>query len=62
MRPDPITSLRRYAVDESGQAATEYILIIGLIVVPLALAFNELQEILKAVVNRIAKLMYGPGV
>jgi Flp pilus assembly pilin Flp len=54
--------LREFLRDEHGQAATEYILVIGLVVIPLAIAFNKLSGILKEVVNRIAKLMYGPGV
>lgn len=54
--------LSGYLRDDRGQSATEYILIIGLIVVPLAIAFNELQDVLKATLNRIAKLFSAPGV
>lgn len=53
---------RSYLRDESGQSATEYILIIGVIVIPLAVAFNELADVLKETLNRIARLLYGPGV
>lgn len=54
--------LTRYMSDEAGQSATEYILIIGLVVVPMAIAFNELQEAIKALSDKLAKLLYGPGV
>jgi Flp pilus assembly pilin Flp len=55
-------TLSRYYKDEAGQSATEYILIIGLVVIPLALAFNEIQIIVKDLSNRLARLLYGPGV
>jgi Flp pilus assembly pilin Flp len=57
-----LLSLREYAGDDCGQSATEYILVIGLIIVPLAIAFNELADVLKALLIRIGNLMYGPGV
>ena len=57
-----LLSLREYAGDDCGQSATEYILVIGLIIVPLAIAFNELADVLKALLVRIGNLMYGPGV
>jgi Flp pilus assembly pilin Flp len=53
---------REFVVDERGQAATEYILIIGLFVVPLAIAFNSLQGVLKDMLKDIARLLSGPGV
>ena len=37
--------LRRYLRDERGQAATEYILVIGLISVPLYVAFKVAFEL-----------------
>lgn len=37
--------LRSYLRDERGQAATEYILVIGLISVPLYLAFKAAFEL-----------------
>jgi Flp pilus assembly pilin Flp len=48
--------------DEQGQAATEYILIIGLIVIPLAIAFNSIQDVLKDMLKDLARLFSGPGV
>lgn len=59
---DSVITTRSYLRDESGQSATEYILIIGVIVIPLAVAFNELADVLKETLNRIARLLYGPGV
>jgi Flp pilus assembly pilin Flp len=50
------------AARQRGQAATEYILIIGLIVLPLAMAFNGLQDVLKDLLKEIARLLSGPGV
>lgn len=54
--------LARYVDDERGQSATEYILVTGLVVVPLAIAFNELQDALRELADKLAKLLYGPGV
>lgn len=57
-----LARLRDFALDERGQAATEYILVIGLIVVPLAIAFNSMQDILNDMLKRLARLFRGPGV
>jgi Flp pilus assembly pilin Flp len=57
-----LSYLTRYLSDEAGQSATEYILIIGLVVVPMAIAFNELQEAIKGLSNKLARLLFGPGV
>lgn len=67
-RADPVVHLTRsrrltrFLRDDQGQAATEYVLIVGLIVLPLVLVFNKFTGVLKSVVDRIAKLLYGPGV
>jgi Flp pilus assembly pilin Flp len=54
---------RRLArIRERGQAATEYILIIGLVVVPMAIAFNRIAGYVKDALLRIAKLFWGPGI
>lgn len=45
----------------AGQATTEYILIIGLIVIPIAVAYNRLAEVLRGLVRSICMLLYGPG-
>lgn len=54
--------LARYGRNETGQSATEYILVVGLVVVPMAIAFNELQEVLRDLADKLTKLLYGPGV
>jgi Flp pilus assembly pilin Flp len=54
--------LTAYRSDESGQAATEYILVIGLVVLPLVVAYMKLQDAFKSALNEIAKLMSGPGI
>jgi Flp pilus assembly pilin Flp len=55
-------TLDGFARDERGQAATEYVLIIGLIGLVIALTFNKIQESLKALLTRIVSLMNGPGI
>ena len=49
-------------VDDQGQAATEYILLIGLIVLPLAIAYNKLRTGLKELFDSLGELLRGPGV
>lgn len=41
---------------------TEYILIIGLIVIPIAIAFNMIRSPLRGYLDRIARLFAGPGI
>ncbi len=48
--------------DDRGQAVTEYILVIGLIVAPIAVAFNRLQPVLKRFAHNINLRLSGPGV
>jgi hypothetical protein len=45
-----------------GQAITEYVLIIGLIVIPLALLVNELADVAKDFLARYASRFWGPGI
>ncbi len=54
--------IRGFLRDERGQAATEYILVIGLIIIPIAIVFNNLQNPLKSLLDRLAKGFRGPGV
>lgn len=51
-----------YLRDEHGQALTEYILIVGLVVIPIAVAFNRLQNPLKTLLEKVANYFVGPGV
>jgi Flp pilus assembly pilin Flp len=55
-------TLGGFARDERGQAATEYVLIVGLVGLAIALAFNKIQESLKALLARIVSMMNGPGI
>jgi Flp pilus assembly pilin Flp len=55
-------TLRGFARDERGQAATEYVLIVGLIGLAIALMFNKIQESLKALLARVVSMMNGPGI
>lgn len=54
--------LRAFLRDERGQAATEYVLIVGLICLAIALAFKEIQLPLKKMLERIVNTMTGPGI
>jgi hypothetical protein len=45
-----------------GQAITEYVLIIGLIVIPLALLVNELADVAKEFLARYVSRFWGPGI
>ncbi|HVT45100.1 MAG TPA: hypothetical protein VMT00_11990 [Thermoanaerobaculia bacterium] len=63
------TSLRKGHADEldspgsqRGQAVTEYILIVGLIAIPIAIAFNNLQTVIKKLVTTVNVLLNGPGI
>jgi Flp pilus assembly pilin Flp len=53
---------RKTRWSQAGQAATEYILVVGLIVIPLAIGFNRLQSSIKQLLVRLATYLYGPGI
>ncbi len=57
-----MATLSSFVRDSRGQAVTEYILILGLIVAPIAVAFNELRSIIKDLLATIAGLLDGPGI
>lgn len=59
-----IDRARRWYVCKAarGQAITEYVLIIGLIVIPLALLVNELADVAKDFLARYASRFWGPGI
>ena len=54
--------LTRYLRDEKGQAMTEYILIVALIILPIAAVFNAIRAPLRGYLARIVALFTGPGV
>jgi Flp pilus assembly pilin Flp len=47
---------------QRGQAMTEYILVIGLVIAPMVIAFNRFQDAVKNALINLAKLLSGPGV
>ncbi len=55
-------SFRRLLNDQSGQAATEYILVIGLVSIPLVIAYDALHDSIKEFLIRITRLFRGPGI
>ena len=61
MRERPIRRLLQRP-RQLGQAMTEYILIIGLIVLPLVVAFNRFQNVIKTAAQALGELLRGPGV
>lgn len=53
---------RAKALRQRGQAMTEYILVIGLVVIPMIIAFNRFQDAVKNALINFGKLLVGPGV
>jgi hypothetical protein len=47
---------------EVGQAMTEYILVIGLVVLPLAVGVNRFRNVIKTAARALGELLRGPGV
>jgi Flp pilus assembly pilin Flp len=58
---DQAVALRKKA-RQLGQAMTEYILIIGLVAIPMIVVYNRFQEAVKTALRNFAKLLSGPGV
>jgi Flp pilus assembly pilin Flp len=52
-----INALRRLHRDQSGATSTEYILILALIVLPIALLFPTLMQMVKTYGTRMTSLM-----
>lgn len=55
-------AIRCFLADESGQAATEYVLVVGLFVVFIVVAYNTIQESLRDLLVRIVGFFNGPGI
>jgi Flp pilus assembly pilin Flp len=51
-----------FFADERGQAATEYILVVGLFVLFIAVSYNAIQGSLRNLVDRVVGLLSGPGI
>ena len=52
----------RFLRDDAGQAATEYVLIVGLVCLVIIFAFNRIQDSLKALLARVVAGLNGPGI
>ena len=46
---------------ERGQSTTEYVLILAMLVLPIATAFNQFRSVLRAVLSAFCSLLEGPG-
>jgi Flp pilus assembly pilin Flp len=47
---------------ERGQAATEYILLIGVVVLPIVVGYRGFIEAIRNVLTRVVQLLAGPGI
>jgi Flp pilus assembly pilin Flp len=55
-------SFRSFLSDDSGQATSEYVLLVALIIVPLARVFREFGDVLRDLLALLNGLVFGPGV
>ncbi len=68
MQPNRFRSLVRgrhrlpVPAGQRGQATTEYILIVAMLVIPIAVAFNKLRDVLADLLQALFVLVQGPGV
>jgi Flp pilus assembly pilin Flp len=51
-----------FLADEGGQAATEYVLVAGLFVAFIVVAYNTIRESLRDLLSRVLGLLSGPGI
>lgn len=56
------SQMSRFLRDDSGQAATEYVLIVGLVCLVIIFAFNRILDSLKALLARVVSGLNGPGI
>jgi Flp pilus assembly pilin Flp len=52
----------RFLSDERGQATTEYVLLLALVVLPVAFAFNKLRDVMRDLLATFNSLVFGPGI
>lgn len=52
----------KFLADEHGQATTEYVLIIALFIVPVALVYKRLAGVFRDLLDSLNRLLIGPGV
>lgn len=52
----------RFPADEHGQATSEYVLLIALVIVPLAFVYRQLADVFRDLLDTLNRLLMGPGV
>jgi Flp pilus assembly pilin Flp len=55
-------AIAAFFTDEGGQATTEYVLILALFIVPVALVFKQLSSVFRDLLDSLNRLVMGPGV
>lgn len=55
-------AIARFLRDERGQATTEYVLLVALVVLPVSLAFNKMRAVLRDLLATLNELVFGPGI
>lgn len=55
-------SVSSFRAGERGQATSEYVLLIALVIVPLALVFRQLAAVFRGLLDSLNRLLMGPGV
>lgn len=56
------SSRKNRRIRAAGQATTEYVLILALIVIPIAAAFRLFKDIFRDLLVELNRLVIGPGV
>jgi len=54
--------IANFRADDRGQATTEYVLILALFIVPVALIFRQLASVFRDLLDSLNRLMMGPGI
>jgi Flp pilus assembly pilin Flp len=54
--------IANFYADERGQATTEYVLILALFIVPVALIFRQLSSVFRELLDSLNRLVMGPGI
>jgi Flp pilus assembly pilin Flp len=56
------SAIAKFFADDRGQATTEYVLILALFIVPVALIFKQLSSVFRDLLDSLNRLVMGPGV
>lgn len=54
--------IANFRADDRGQATTEYVLILALFIVPVALIFRQLASVFRDLLDALNRLVMGPGI